>query len=64
MEWISVKNKLPTKDDADDKGYVMIYQRQDRQWGWPTRVGFGKWNRVTPKVHTHWAQILPEPPIS
>ena len=52
-QWIPV-TKLPTERDANEKGYVITYLRKDRQWGWPTKVGFTKWNKVNRQRHTHW----------
>jgi len=61
-KWTSITDGYPAENDADDRGYVLVYLRKDRQWGWPTRVGFGKWNRVCKGSHTHWMQP-PKPPI-
>lgn len=61
MEWISVKDRRPKLEDASDRGFVMVFLRDDRQWGNPTKCGFAKWNRVSDDRHTHWMP-LPEPP--
>lgn len=61
MEWISVKDRLPANVDAGEKGYVMTYLRKDRQNGYPTRICFNKWNKVTPETHTHWMRLPKSP---
>ncbi len=62
IEWVAVSDRLPIISDGDQKGYVMVFLRTDRQWGWPTNVGFGKWNRVSSRSHTHWRRC-PKPPV-
>ena len=61
--WISTKDKLPTIEDGCKTGYVISYIRNDRQWGWPTKYGYSKWDRVKITTHTHWMK-LPPPPSS
>lgn len=60
--WVRCEDRFPEAEDADERGFVMTYKRDDRQWGWPTSQGFSKWKRVTPSTHTHW-RPLPSPPI-
>lgn len=62
LNWINSKKRKPELLDACPKGYVMVYLRNDRQWGQPTRFGFSKWNRVTSSRHSHWVKI-PNAPV-
>lgn len=58
MNWIALGSRLPTASDADSNGYVLVHLRSDRQWGYPTKVGAAKFERVTSVKHTHWAVII------
>jgi hypothetical protein len=49
--WISVDERLPTEKDGDSKGYVFAHLRNDRQNGWPNRMGQAKWDRVKKTIH-------------
>ena len=57
-EWISVDERLPTKEDANEHGDVLGITRSDgiaRSWTWD-------WIMRYPKLYTHWMP-LPEPPV-
>ena len=57
QEWISVDERLPTKEDANEDGNVLAITRRDgcvRSWAWD-------WLKNYPKLFTHWTS-LPEAP--
>lgn len=59
MEWVSVSERLPIKNEADRSGYVVVL-REDGE------TDFCRWNEVAKgcvsgRKYTHWIS-LPEPP--
>ena len=57
MEWIRVKNKMPTWKD----GKILIYTRYGMSIAERTVNGRWQGQHAVPKYITHW-QPLPEPP--
>lgn len=55
-EWISVKDGLPVKDDADENEYVYLYSENMKQ------CAFGLWNLVKGDRNvTHWMPLPNSP---
>ena len=56
QEWISVKDRLPTEDDADDNGFVFAYTAENKKI-------IALWTDVCrfSEFVTHWMP-LPEAP--
>jgi predicted DNA-binding transcriptional regulator AlpA len=63
-DWIRVEDRLPTLEDAGEKGYVMVNLRTDRIWEWSLNIGIVKWDRVKSTSHKYWRKLppLPAPP--
>lgn len=53
--WIPVSERLPSKDDADDDGFVLIHTID-----WHA-TGICKYSEVDDGITTHWKR-MPEPP--
>ena len=58
--WISVEDRLPTKDDADKKGLVLTYDKLETQESFPW-YAIEEWNATKDNKITHWKATL-EPP--
>ena len=57
QEWISVEDRLPTKEDADENGEILAVAHKDgyvRSWSYD-------WLKNYPTLFTHWMP-LPEAP--
>jgi NAD-specific glutamate dehydrogenase len=58
--WIPCSERMPTEDDADEKGLVLTYDSRKRQETFPWHE-VGKWNQIHEVKFTYW-KPLPEPP--
>lgn len=56
-EWISVKDRLPTKEDADEINCILA---ANKKFGW-SGCCFSDFVSDNPTCFTHWMP-LPEPP--
>lgn len=59
--WVDVNDRLPTFEDADENGYVLVYLSKNRQNGWANCKGGAKWSRVNSNSHTHWMSFPKKP---
>lgn len=61
MKWISVKDRLPTKDDADENGKVLVYRFNNT-----SQVSLNKsiydWKMCKYLHESSFWMPLPEPP--
>jgi len=58
--WVSVSERLPDGDDADEKGLVLTYDKLENQEAFPWDK-LEEWNATKDNKITHW-KPLPEPP--
>lgn len=55
--WIPVSERLPTEDDSDENGYVLVWNKNGRgTWNWRDVVFHNHIVKIT-----HWMPF-PEPP--
>lgn len=54
QRWIPVEERLPTEDDADERGNVLVIHPKGHK-------NFWRWDFVHSPIVTHWMP-LPEPP--
>lgn len=61
-KWISVNKRIPTKDDADKDGLVLILRKGGAiREATYHRVASGGWIANEMMRVTHWARMLPAP---
>lgn len=57
MRWIPVSDRTPTDTDADDDGYVQIFDgKRIRTWCWYDAA-------VYPSKYTHWKRMPKKPEV-
>lgn len=59
--WVSVADRLPEQEDADDREMVLTLDQERRQEEYEYHK-IVQWNNKSSNKITHWRPMLPEPP--